>query len=296
MVEKAEGRGRGAREWGVGSGERGRHLCRWWVGLDYLTMPGITVIICCADCEETLGPACESVGWADELIVVDSGSTDQTGEIAQKYADRYVLEPWRGYGGQKKFAAELAKHEWIFFLDGDEECSAGLAEQWQGFTEAQLAGLDLLMVPRKNYVLGRYVRGWWPDRLTRIFHRGRVAWDDEVLHDTRKASSPSRVRDLAGWIEHKRHSGAGYSDYFSGKRMDERLLMVARQMHGRGKRARVWDLVFRPWLAFLKFYVLKRGFLDGTFGLLIAQKAAVSTQLKYAALWAVQNGLDSGDS
>ncbi len=152
------------------------------------------------------------------------------------------------------------------------------------------------MVPRKNYVLGRYVRGWWPDRLTRIFHRGRVTWDDEVLHDTRKASDPSRVLALSGWIEHKRHSDAGFSDYFSGQRMDERLLMVARQMHGRGKRARVWDLVFRPWLAFLKFYVLKRGFLDGAFGLLIAQKAAVSTQLKYAALWSVQNGLDSSDA
>ena len=271
-------------------------LCPSGSGVDYLPMPDITVIICCANSEQTLGPACESVQWADELIVVDSGSTDKTGAIAQKYADRYVVEPWRGYGGQKKFAAELATHEWVFFLDGDEECSPQLAQQWQRFTEAELDRLDLLMVPRKNYVLGRYVRGWWPDRLTRIFHRQRVTWGDEVLHDTRQASDPSRVRDLSGWIEHKRHSDAGFSDYFSGKRMDERLLMVARQMHERGKRARVWDLIFRPWLAFLKFYVLKRGFLDGTFGLLIAQKAAVSTQLKYSALWAVQNDLDSADS
>ena len=252
-------------------------------------MPEISIIICCADAQATLGPACESAKWADELIVVDSGSSDATPEIARRYADRYVVEPWRGYAGQKKFAAELASHDWVFFLDGDEECSTRLAQEWQKLTQAQLDQWDLLLIPRKNYVLGRYVRCWWPDRLTRIFHRGRVTWDDQVLHDTRQASDPSRVRTLSGWIEHKRLSNAGFEDYFSGRRMDERLLMVARQMHDRGKRARVWDLVFRPWLAFLKFYFLKRGFLDGSFGLLIAQKAAVSAQLKYAALWSLSH-------
>jgi len=97
-----------------------------------------------------------------------------------------------------------------------------------------------------------------------------------------------RVKSLRGWLVHKRLSKAGFSDYFSGRRMDERLMMVAREMHARGKRCHWYDLTFRPRLAFLKFFILKRGFLDGTFGLLIAQKAAVSTQLKYAALWAVQ--------
>lgn len=255
-------------------------------------MPAITIIICCANAEATLGPACASARWADELIVVDSGSTDRTPEIAREHADRYVVEPWRGYGGQKKFAAELARNDWVFFLDGDEACSPELAGEWRRYTQAELDRLDLLRVPRKNYVLGRYVRGWWPDRLTRIFHRRRVTWDDEVLHDTRRPSDPARVRNLAGWIEHKRHGDWGFSDYFSGKRMDERLMMVAQQMHDRGQRARAWDLVLRPWLAFVKFYFLKRGFLDGTFGLLIAQKAAVSTQLKYAALWSIQNHAD----
>ena len=129
--------------------------------------------------------------------------------------------------------------------------------------------------------------------ITRIFHRRRCGWSDEVLHDTRHTDDPSRVGKLRGWLIHKRHSAAGFSDYFSGRRMDERLLMVARQMHSSGKRAHAWDLVLRPWAAFWKSYLFKRGFLDGTFGLLIAQKAAVSAQLKYAALWAVQNGVDA---
>lgn len=248
----------------------------------------ISIIICCANSEATLEAACRSSRWADELIVVDSGSTDATPRIAQQYADRYVVEPWRGYGGQKKFAAELATHDWIFFVDGDEECSAELSRELRAMRPEEYARYDLLLVPRKNYILGRYVRAWWPDRLTRIFHRRRVTWDDEVLHDTRLPSDPSRVKKLDGWLEHKRIGPPSFSDYFSGRRMDERLLMVARQMHARGKRATWLDLACRPALAFFKFYILKRGFLDGTFGLLIAQKAYVSTQLKYAALWAVQ--------
>lgn len=255
-------------------------------------MTWLTVIIVCADVADTLDAACRSVAWADELIVVDSGSKDATAEIAKRYAHRYALEPWRGYGPQKQFAAELATHDWIFFLDGDEECSPELARELQALTPQELERYDLLLVPRKNYVMGRWARAWWPDHLTRIFHRRRVTWDAEVLHDTRQPSHPSRVRKLGGWLEHKRHSSAGFADYFSGHRLDARLLMQARQMHERGKRARWWDLLVRPWLAFGKFYFLKGGWLDGTFGLLVAQKAAVSTQLRYAALWAVQEGVD----
>jgi (heptosyl)LPS beta-1,4-glucosyltransferase len=252
-------------------------------------MPAISVIICCANSANTLTAACSSVAWADELIVVDSGSEDDTPAVARQHAHRYIVEPWRGHSGQKHFASGLASHDWIFFLDGDEECSPELAAQWRAISDEQAAKYDLLLVPRVNYVMGRVVRAWWPDHLTRIFHRGRCSWDGHVLHDTRQASDPSRVKKLTGWLVHKRLSDAGFSDYFSGQRLDERLLPVARQMHQRGKRCHWWDLLLRPWGAFIKFYFIKRGFLDGTFGLLIAQKAAVSTQLKYAALWAVQD-------
>lgn len=251
--------------------------------------PPISVIIVCANVEDTLEPACRSVAWADELIVVDSGSADATADIARRHAHRYVEEPWRGYSQQKVFAAGLAKHDWIFFLDGDEECSPELARELQALTPQELDRYDLLLTPRRNYLMGRYARAWSPDYLTRVFHRGRCRWGAEVLHDTREPSDPSRVRKLRGWIEHKRHSRAGWADYFSGRRLDDRLLLVAREMHHRGRRCHWWDLVFRPAASFLKFYFLKGGWRDGTFGLLVAQKAAVSDQLKYAALWAVQH-------
>ncbi len=255
-------------------------------------MVPISVAICCADAVDTLDEACKSARWADELVIVDSGSTDDTSTIAQQYADLYRVEPWRGYTGQKKFAAGLCRNDWVFVLDADEVITGSLAGEIGALRDSDLEQKDVLLVRRANYVMGRRVRAWWPDWQSRLIHRQRCRWPDEALHEARLPSDPARQGRLRGAIEHKRHSQGGFEDYFSGRRMDERLLMVARQMHERGKRARPWDLVIRPWGAFWKFYVIKRGFLDGTFGLLMAQKAAVSVQLKYAALWAVQNKLD----
>lgn len=261
-------------------------------------MAKISVVICCANAEATLPAAIASAAWADEVVVVDSGSDDRTAEIAQASADVYRLEPWRGYTGQKKFGAELAAHDWVFVLDGDEEITPELARQVQALTDAELEGLDVVYVNRQNWVMGRPVRAWWPDRQSRLIHRGRTHWPEESLHDSREPTDPSRTRRLTGHLEHKRLGFEGldtWSDYFSGRRMDERLLMVARQMHAQGKRATWWSLALRPASAFIKFYVLKRGFLDGVFGLLIAQKAALSVQLKYAALWAVQQEASGTD-
>lgn len=251
-------------------------------------MPPLSVVICCANVADTLEAACRSVAWADELLIVDSGSTDGTGHIAVRYADRYIEEPWRGHTGQKQFAVSLARNDWIFILDGDEVCTTALAEELKSLDDTFFDRMDMLLVPRCNYVLDRRVRAWWPDRLTRIFHRQRCTWGEHVLHDTRSADDSKRVHSLKYPIEHKRHSAAGFKDYFSGERMDSRLMEVARQMHAAGKRCHWWDLVLRPPFAFWKFFLLKQGFRDGTFGLMIAQKAAVSAQLKYAALWTIE--------
>ncbi|MEM7576873.1 MAG: glycosyltransferase family 2 protein [Planctomycetota bacterium] len=254
-------------------------------------MPAWSVVICCANAQATLPAALDSAQWADEIVVVDSGSNDATAQIAQDAGVAYRLEPWRGYTGQKKFGAELARHDWVFILDGDEEISPVLASQLQRFTDAELEQLDVVYVRRRNWVMGKPVRAWWPDWQSRGIHRQRVTWPEEALHESRQPTDPARVARLTGHLDHKKAGSPDFADYFSGKRMDERLLMVAREMHARGKRVGSLGLWLRPQLAFFKFFVLKRGFIDGTFGLLIAQKAATSTQLKYAALWAVQNGI-----
>ncbi|MFP4144653.1 MAG: glycosyltransferase family 2 protein [Phycisphaeraceae bacterium] len=253
------------------------------------------MVICCANVADTLEAACRSVAWADELIIVDSGSTDATPEIARRYATRYLVEPWRGYTGQKKWATDLASHDWVLLLDGDEEVSPKLAEEIQAIPAEKLAKYDVLDMPRRNHVMGRAVRAWWPDAQTRFYHKERVRWGDHVLHDARYPGSPDRLGHLRGWLEHKRTSAGQYRDYFDGQLEDRRALPVARYMYARGKRAHWWDLVFRPPMAFLKFYLVKKSFLDGGFGLLIAWKALVGSVIKYSALWAIQHGVEPAE-
>jgi len=151
-------------------------------------------------------------------------------------------------------------------------------------------------MPRRHYVMGKPTRAWSPDWQSRLIHRGRVAWTDHALHEDRLPGSPERIMRLRGHLLHKRTGTPGWPDYFSGARLDGRVLDVARQMHARGKRCHWWDLVFRPRVMFFKLYLLKGGCLEGTFGLMIAQKSAWGVQLKYAALWAVQNGLDQPET
>jgi (heptosyl)LPS beta-1,4-glucosyltransferase len=250
----------------------------------------ISVVICCANVADTIEAACRSVAWADELVVVDSGSRDGTEGIARRFATRYVAEPWRGYTEQKRFGAGLCRNEWVLVLDGDEECSPELGQEICRLTEEDKERYDLFLMRRRNYVMGRYVRSYSPDWQSRLIHRGRCRWADEALHDARLPSHPSRVRKLRGWMEHGRCRRAGFAEYFNGRLADARLRLIAEDRYRRGKRCGWSDLVFRPVLAFLKFYLLKGGFLDGTFGLLIAQRAATSVQLEYAALWAAQEG------
>lgn len=252
--------------------------------------PPISVIICCCNNEQTIEAACASCAWADEIVVVDSESTDNTAAIAGRFTDRVIIEPWRGgYSRQKEFAASQARNPWVFIVDSDEEVSPELAAEIQSWDAAYLDRWDLIHVPRKNWILGRFVRAWLPDYGSRIFRRDRVRWNEHVLHDAREPLDPSRVTHSRGHLLHKRVGRQEFEGYFSGRRMDARVMPVARQMYDRGRRCHWWDLLLRPWGAFFKFYIMKRGFLDGTFGLLIAQKAAVSVQLKYAALWAIQN-------
>jgi glycosyltransferase involved in cell wall biosynthesis len=247
-------------------------------------------VICCANVADTIEAACRSAAWADELVVVDSGSTDATGDIAKRLATRYVVEPWRGYTEQKRFGVSLCRNDWVLVLDGDEECSPELGDEIGHLSDAELERCDLFLMRRRNYILGRYARAYSPDWQNRLIHRGRCRWADQALHDTRLPSHPSRVGRLRGWLEHGRSRQAGFSEYFNGRLADDRLRLMAADLCRRGQRCRWGDLALRPLVAFLKFYLLKGGFLDGKFGLLIAQRAAFAVQLKYAALWAIQMG------
>ena len=255
-------------------------------------MAKVSVAIIIADVVgDTLEAACQSVAWADELVIVDSGSSPATARTAQRYASRYVVEPWRGYTEQKKFAVGLCRNDWVLNIDGDEEVSPALAQEIMALDDAKLAGLDVVYMRRRNWMMGRVVRSWGPDWQSRLLHRGRASWGAHAVHDKRLPSQPGRVARLRGLIEHRRTRRQGFREYFEGEGANARLAAEAGELYRRGRRCHWWDLLLRPQAAFVKHYLLKAAFLDGVFGLMIAQKAATAVQLKYAALWARQNGL-----
>ncbi|MDX1565065.1 MAG: hypothetical protein R3236_06640 [Phycisphaeraceae bacterium] len=141
-------------------------------------------------------------------------------------------------------------------------------------------------MPRRNHVMGRHVRAWSPDRQSRLFDRRRVSWPQRVLHDTRHPTEGG-IHDLQSPLLHNANH-SDWSEYFNGPRYDARVNALAQEMYASGKRVGLAGLWMRPLFAFVKHYLFKGGFFDGTFGLLIAQKSAASTQLKYARLYHLQ--------
>lgn len=255
-------------------------------------MPAISVVICTFNGADTIEAVCRSAAFADELLVVDSGSTDGTLDIVRPLAGRVLIEPFRGFTRQKQWAAEQARNDWVFILDQDEEIGPVLAQELKELKdqpEARLASVDLMLCRRRNYVMSRRVRSWWPDWQSRLIHRRKVRWADDIVNDSRLPSEPGRVGRLRGWLEHRRNLPR-WKDFFDGKLANQRVVLMAGQLHRRGKRCRWIDMAFRPVIAFIKHYLIKGAILDGRFGLMMSQKAAMAVHLKYAALWAMEQG------
>jgi len=259
-------------------------------------MPSISVVIPCANVADTIEAACRSARWADEVIVIDSGSTDRTGDIARHYADRYLVEPWRGYRGQIEFAVAQATHPWVLWLDGDEECGDGLGDEIGRLPAARLDHTDVFAMRRRHFLFGRVVRSWEPDWVRRLVRRDAVRWTPHRIHSGPVSLNGRPPARLDGRVLHRRHSQADFRGYFNGALEDRLLAMAAADLSDAGVRCRWHDLAVRPSATFLKHYVWRRGFLDGLFGLAIAQKAARAEQLRYAALWAYERGISIGDT
>jgi (heptosyl)LPS beta-1,4-glucosyltransferase len=259
-------------------------------GVSVAAMPPISVVICCFNARAMVEAACRSAAWADELVVVDSGSTDGTQDVARQFAHRFAVEPFRGFSRQKQFAVDLARNDWVLVLDHDEEITPALAGELSALKDRTLDDVDLFLCRRRNFVMGRVVRTWWPDWQSRLFHRRRIVWNNDLLNDGRLASDPKRVRRFKGCLDHNRLNDAGFLAYYNPGPAYQRTILAAAELHRRGRRAHFADLAFRPAAAFLKHYLIRRGVLDGTFGLMMAQRAALAVQLKYAALWAYDHG------
>jgi glycosyltransferase involved in cell wall biosynthesis len=242
----------------------------------------LSVIIIARDEADRIPRALASAAWADEIVVVDSGSHDATCAIARRAGARVIPHPWQGYAAQKAFALTQAAHPWVFWLDADEEISPALRASIDNALTLQARGSQRQVaytVRRRTVYLGRAIRhgGWYPDRKLRLFLRDRARFDDCLVHESVSVAGP--VGSLAGDLVH--HSFRDFRHHLEKTR--EMAELWARQEQGR-RRARAWDLLLRPLAKGLKGYVWKGGFLDGWRGLLVAGMGSYAVWLKYALL------------
>ena len=243
-------------------------------------MPRVSVTIITLDEEAHIGAAIDSAAWADEVIVVDSGSRDATVAIARAHGARTVVRDWPGYIAQKNHAASLARNDWIFSLDADERITPALAGEIQQLLagDPPLAGYR---VPRVTFHLGRWIRttDFYPDLQTRLYDRRRARWQGRHVHESVAVDGGAGL--LAGELQH--YSYDDLDDHLD--RIQRYTTLAARQMHEAGRRAGVFDLLLHPPAAFLRNYVLRRGFLDGSVGLTLSLVNAYAVFVKFAKLW-----------
>ena len=252
-------------------------------------MPKVSVTIIALNEAEHIGAAIDSAGWADEILLVDSGSTDSTLDIARGRGVTVLCRPWSGYVDQKNFAAERAAHDWIFSLDADERIPPPLASEIRTVvaTEPALRGYR---VPRVTYHLGRWIRttDFYPDYQTRLYDRRSARWRGRYVHESVAVDGP--IGRLRHELEH--YSFRDLRDQLD--RINHYTTLAARQMHETGRRATPFDLVVHPPAAFLRNYLLRRGVLDGAAGFTISTMNAFSVYLKFAKLLELQKKDRSG--
>ncbi len=235
--------------------------------------------------EANMGRTLEGVKWADEIVVVDSGSSDRTCEIAREYGAQVVPEPWRGYVAQKQYAIDLCTKDWVLLLDADEEVSPGLAREIQSAIADPQAASGY-KIPRKNLFLGRWMRhgGFYPDAKLRLFRRGRGFVTGHDPHDRceLKAEVPQQTPQFSNAMVH--YTYPNLTLYLN--HMNRYSSLGAELAVAKGHRSfRFADIVVRPLLTFIYNYFFRRGFLDGREGLLLHVYHANYVSWKYAKAW-----------
>lgn len=235
--------------------------------------------------ESNIKAACESVAWADEIVVVDSGSTDATRAVAEACGARVITNPWPGFGAQKQFAVEQAKHEWIFSLDADERVSDELKKSIESLKESNLA--DGYEIARRTQYQGRWIRGggWYPDRQLRLFKKTKGHWKQRHIHESVTMDAGARVERLNGDLLHYTSQNAAHHHRMIGERYAP---LAARQMFEEGRRTSVLGVASAGPAAFIRSLILKGGLRDGFAGFTIASFAAHHAFLKHLMLWEKQ--------
>jgi glycosyltransferase involved in cell wall biosynthesis len=239
----------------------------------------LTVTVITRNEAADLADALSSVSWADEIVVVDSESTDDTAAIARRFTDRVIVRSWPGYVAQKNHAASLARNDWILSLDADERVTPELASEIQAALNSPAHAA--YRMPRVTWHLGRWIRttDWHPDHQLRLYDRRTAQWTGQYVHEG--VAVQGSIGALHGELQH--YAYRDIADHL--ETIDRYTTLAARQMRERGRTANAVDLIAHPPLAFLRNYIAKQGFRDGIPGLIVSTMNAYYVFLKFAKLW-----------
>lgn len=220
------------------------------------------------------------VKFADQIVVVDSGSTDTTVDIATSFGCRVFIEPWRGFGLQKQSALDKCINPWILLLDADERIPADTAAVIEQIVMKAPGVIKGYRFPRRNYFNDRWIRhlGWWPDPVTRLFQRNYGRMSKALVHESVEIDGPVKMLDAP--IDH--YTESSLSQIL--RKIDHYSTLGASEAHQAGKHSSVYSASFRALLVFLQNYLLKGGFLEGKQGLTLSITDSVNKFFKYAKL------------
>jgi glycosyltransferase involved in cell wall biosynthesis len=243
-------------------------------------VPPVSVIVITRDEAAHIEACLASVAWADERLVVDSGSTDDTVERARRAGARVITHEWPGYAAQKNFAAAEATHDWILSIDADERVTPELAAEIRAGLSSTPSDAGF-RIPRVAFHLGRWIRttDWYPDPQLRLYDRRRARWQPKRVHESVSADGP--VGRLTHELQHFAYRDIAHHH----ATMDRYTTLAAEEMYAAGRRAGLADVLLHPPAAFLRNYLLRRGIADGLPGLIISAMNAHYVFLKFAKLW-----------
>jgi len=245
--------------------------------------PPLTAIVPTFNEEATLRDCLESVRFAEEILVVDSFSTDATVRIARDFGARVLQHEYVYSARQKNWAIPQATHEWVLLVDSDERVTTGLREEIQALL-ASGPRHDGYWILRANHFLGRRIRrcGWGTDKVIRLFRRDRARYEDREVHAEIDLPGPLPV--LRNMLEH--HSFRSFGQYW--RKIQIYSEWGAARLYREGKRAGALQIFGRPVIRFFKMYVVRLGFLEGVHGLVLSMLGAFTVYLKYARLWEME--------
>ncbi len=238
----------------------------------------LSVIIITRNEQEHIGRCLASVTWADEIIVLDSGSTDNTVAISKQYTSAVYQTDWPGFGPQKQRALQKASHDWVLSLDADEEISPALQQEMQ--QAMQLSGIQGFYIPRLSSYCGKQIKhgGWWPDPVLRLFRRETGQFSDDVVHE--RVIVNGIVKHLQQPILHEAFTDP--SEVLD--KINHYSTLGAEKLYKQHQHASLARAIGRGIWTFIRTYLLKAGFLDGAEGLMLAISNAEGSYYKYLKL------------